>query len=393
MVRRMMATLAVLTVSLAGLVGIVTAGTASASPGNPVGAFDGVSARFDGGWVVSGWATDGDTPGQSVEVRLYLGDSFVTSARTGDARPDVAGVVPGAGPSTGWHTSVSSFTLYVLGHGNPLCAYAINAGAGANVLLGCKGLPTSGASPYNPVGFVDAAVTSPNLLELRGWAADPDGDPTTLLRVYVDGEPTVQTTAALARPDVSDIGLSRTSGFDLVLPMLLGGHFVCVYAQNTGLAGLQNSTVGCVVTATPGSQITTGPHAPGPHDPVGQLDSISAQPDGSSARIAVTGWGYDPDTSAPATIRFLLVGGFVGAPPPDVTRVDVVTGVPRPDVQSAFPGAGANAGISVERLNHPGQPPLYLCAYIRDVGPGTSQSLGCGAWIQLLHGEAFTFHP
>ncbi len=266
------------------------------------------------------------------------------------------------------------------GHGNPLCAYAINVGAGANRLLGCQSLPTSGASPFNPVGNLEVASQTPGILNLRGWAADPDGDPTTQLRVYIDGHPMLQTTAALSRPDVARFGLSATSGFNLTLPVFGQGHFTCVYAQNTGRAGLQNTTVGCAHTLEP------APPAPGPHDPRGNFESSPLGGTEQNLQFGGTGWGFDPDSSAPATVRFMGLGSFEGGPALTLTTHDVQTGIARPDVQTQFPAAGPNSGFSGTNVTG-AQHPAWLCAYVLNVGPGTNRFLGCATWFYVSRSD------
>ncbi len=233
--------------------GTVLPERAFAATGSPIGAFDSVSIRFNDRWVVSGWASDADIIGKRVQVRLYLGSTFVTQIPTGDERPDIGAAVPGVGPGTGWHATVDESTLATLGMGKPLCAYAINVGGGANSFIGCQTLPTSGPEPRNPKGALDSATTSPGHVELIGWAGDPDGDRTTLYRVYSDGVFVMQRTAALHRLDVFDAfpSIGGTVGFDLVLPQTPGTHQVCVYAQNTGLKGLENLTVGCATRTVP----------------------------------------------------------------------------------------------------------------------------------------------
>lgn len=373
-----MAGVAALALSLAGLIGVATT-TASASPGSPIGAFDSVSARFDGSWFISGWATDGDTPGQPMQVRLvFANNRFVQYVPTGDARPDVANAVPGAGPSTGWHATIDLITLYALGKGTPLCAWGVNTGVGHDVLLGCRALPTSGSSPFNPRGALDRSTSTPGLLRVAGWASDPDGDPTTQLRIYVDGVLRVADVAAKPRPDVARIGLSLTSGFDITMPLLPGGHGVCVYAQNTGRAGLQNTTVGCTIVATPGVQLA------GPHDPVGNLESASMFSTICGPCLTSyypVGWAYDPDSAGPVVVRVRAITHSPYVPRTYENGVlDASTGAPRPDVHAAFPQAGPDAGI-VGHIEGLGGSYLdrfdWMCAYAQNVGAGTSRFIGC----------------
>jgi len=99
---------------------------------NPFGALD-VVERTTGGLHLAGWAIDPDTA-DAVEVLVYV-DGVVTNLGPANlTRPDVAVAHPGYGPAHGFErtlTSVPSGTLDV-------CVYLINAGAGSDVLLGCR---------------------------------------------------------------------------------------------------------------------------------------------------------------------------------------------------------------------------------------------------------------
>jgi hypothetical protein len=90
-----------------------------------------------------GWAFDPDTPGPvTVRVRYlsreYFFDTNLDATRdvsTGVARPDVALMVPAAGPTAGFGTRfpVSDHIGVEV-----LCAYARNVGPGRDRLLGCR---------------------------------------------------------------------------------------------------------------------------------------------------------------------------------------------------------------------------------------------------------------
>ncbi len=381
MSRRSLSLVAVVTVALAGLVGIAGTETASAASGSPIGAFDTASASFDGNVGLYGWAAvPNAAPGVTVAVQVSLGPKVYNFAITGRSRPDVAAAVPGVGPSTGWVTAFSPDDLVNnYPHGTTACAVAVALPSGLRTPLGCKNIVISGDSPFNPVGVLDSAVASPSLVRLRGWAGDPDGTPTTQLRVYFDGNLVANETAALPRPDVKAAlpALSTTTGFDISLASLPGTHFICVYAQNSGRQGLQNSTVGCVTRFVPGIQ------PPGPHDPRGNLESVFQSGNGPPSTFdpiyTASGWAYDPDTTGPinVVIRTLAVPADPFVPP---SVGNLTTGVARPDVQAAFPGAGPNAGFSA-----PGATATfsvrayYICAYATNTGPGADRLIGCVA--------------
>lgn len=100
---------------------------------NPVGHFD--SATVSGGSVVvSGWVADPSTPNDPVTLQVKVGNT--TSTVTANAtRSDVSLQFPEFGPSHGFRA-----TLEVPPGATQVCVTALNKGAGADALLGCKSL-------------------------------------------------------------------------------------------------------------------------------------------------------------------------------------------------------------------------------------------------------------
>jgi hypothetical protein len=243
-------------------------------------------------------------------------------------------------------------------------------------LLGCRHIQLAGGSSvFNPIGFLEVAQPSPGLIQLRGWAADRDGTPTTRLRTSFDGSEVLESTTDVVRPDAS-FHPNDSTGFNFSLPIAPGPHSICVYAQNTGLAGLQNLTVGCVNRTIPGVR------AAGPHDPQGSLDgfSVEAIDQNGLFRWIPKGWAYDPDATGPINVRVRILGKAPShAPPNNVFSVQKVFGTTRarPDVAVHFPAAGPNSGF--EGLFLPPQYPelSLMCAYAVNVGPGSTRFLGC----------------
>lgn len=371
--RRLPPLVVAVVVALGGLIGIGAGPSAGAAPpaGSPIGAFDGVAARFDGRLGISGWAVDPDAPDQAIDVSL-VGPTGAVQVQTGDPRPDVAAAVPGAGPNSGWHLEVGANAV------GPVCAYAGNVGPGGNQLLGCRALAVSGTDGREPLGSLDRVRAAPGLLRLQGWAGDPDSPAPTQLRVSYDGRQVLQTPTSLARPDVAALGLGPTTGFALDLPIVPGGHLVCVDAQNSGAHGRRNSTVGCSKVFVPGVR------APRPHDPVGSFDGIRSESGAAPGdeRFASHGWAYDPDRSGSINVRVRSFGEtYIGG---DIDTNHFLrnqvfrTGKLRPDVQAAVPGAGPNAGY--DGLLEPWGAwtrVVVSCAYAVDVGPGTGRLIGC----------------
>jgi hypothetical protein len=352
--------------TIAGLVaGLLVAGppASGAAPGSPVGAFSDVSARFDNGVAIGGFALDPDAPGQPIKVRIYEGAQFLSELTTTTA--------PGSAQPVVWSRS--------WGPADPtktLCAYAINVGPGENVLLGCRRLVVASDARFNPIGSLDSVVASPALVQLKGWAGDPDGDRTTQLRVYYDGKLVAEKTAALARPDVARAipAVGPTTGFNVALPIAPGTHQICVYAQNTGVHGTANSTVGCATRSVPGVRPA------GPHDPRGSYDSIGSGPGPvfPDTIHSASGWAFDPDSSAPVNVlvRTLMYRYFVD-PPFLHQNATLTTGGVRPDVANAVPGAGPNTGFQGVVASGSFSYVRLSCAYADNVGPGADRLLGC----------------
>jgi hypothetical protein len=95
---------------------------------NPVGSLDRVS-RVPSGLRVQGWALDADTTASTM-VDVYANGIGYARVPAVGARNDVGKAYPAYGIFRG-------FDLVVPVAGGQVCAYGINSGPGANVLLGC----------------------------------------------------------------------------------------------------------------------------------------------------------------------------------------------------------------------------------------------------------------
>ncbi|MCL2492726.1 MAG: hypothetical protein FWF33_01630, partial [Clostridiales bacterium] len=128
----------------------------------------------------------------------------------------------------------------------PVYIYAINIGAGSNVLIGTKTV-TIGAPPGNPIGHVDsvsASTATPGQLSIGGWALDGDAaTQATQVHVYVGGSAGAAgaqgfaLTANQSRPDVNAAypGVGNNHGFSgTVTTTKRGSVPVYIYAINIG---------------------------------------------------------------------------------------------------------------------------------------------------------------
>jgi hypothetical protein len=349
--------------AVAGLVGVATSPASAAATGSPVGAFSDVSSRFDNAVSIGGFALDPDAPGQPITVRFYVGAQWFGETTTTTAPGSSQPIVWTSGPLTA-DTNTT------------ICAYAINVGPGENALLGCRRLVVASDSGGNPFGALDAVTASPGLVQLKGWAGDPDGDRVAQLRVYYDGKLVAQKAGGVARADVERTypALGPTTGFNVALPITPGTHQVCAYVENTGVRGTANGTVGCATRSVPGVR------APASHDPRGSLDYVANGPADVFPNTihTVNGWAYDPDSAAPikVLVRTLMYRYFVD--PPNLHQNETLsTGRPRPDVARVVPAAGPSSGFRGVVAGGPYSYVRITCAYADNVGPGADRLLGC----------------
>jgi SpoIID/LytB domain protein len=304
----------------------------------PMGAFDAVAVAPDG-IRVQGWAAvQGLLNGGLVHV--YVNGGFAGFGSGSQPRPDVAQVVPGVGPASGYN-----FVVPAAAANNTVCAYAVTPSGNANVFLGCKDITV----PVDPFGSLDVVARTPDGLRVSGWALDPNSSQPIPVHVYVNGQPRAAFSADGNRPDVGAAfaGYGDHHGFDTTVP--LGGtvNNVCAYAINAGPGG--NRLIACRTITTP-------------VDPFGTLDVAT----GTLTGIDVTGWAIDPDTRDPITVHVYVDGGFAAV---------VDAGGNRPDVGAAFSGYGNAHGYTASVAASPGR--HQVCVYGLNVGTGGNATLGC----------------
>ncbi|MFJ3382303.1 hypothetical protein ACIPJ2_18040 [Curtobacterium sp. NPDC090217] len=313
--------------------------TVSVTQASPYGSVD-QSRAVPGGIAVSGWAIDPDKPTQSIAVHAYV-DSQVTVLSAKASRADVARVHPEAGAAHGF-----SATLSTTPGTHKVCLYGINVGAGANKLLApCTTYTVPGA---NPVGSVDSLTATATGISLRGWALDGDTTASIPVHVYVDGVPRVLTANA-SRPDIARVypAYGAAHGFSSQISLRPGPHSVCVYAINTG-AGTDNTTLKCATVQVGNA-------------PVGSFDTATAVTGG----IRVTGWAFDPDTTAGINVAVYIDGAGRW----------ITTGTPRSDVARLYPKAGSNSGFDTVVPAASGS--HQVCAYAIDTNGGDNPLLAC----------------
>lgn len=308
--------------------------------GDPFGSLDIVRESPEGARV-AGWAIDPDTS-SPIDVHVWAGN-VGTSLRADLARPDVGSTHQAAGPNHGFDRSVP-----IPAGTSTLCAYAINVGSGANVLLGCE---TVRAEPF---GAIDAVHRVPGGIALQGWAIDANDGPNTPSTVHIwTTAPGVAATGAAATAGVTrgDIGAAfprygPDHGFSTTVAAIPGEGKYCVHAANTGPGS--NVLLGCrTVTASV--------------EPVGAVDVLRLD----GGRVVASGWALDPDTAAPINVDM-----YVGTSGQRLTA-DAI----RSDVGAAFPGYGSGHGFSAVLAAPPGR--SQSCIFAINQGAGSNRLLQC----------------
>jgi hypothetical protein len=215
--------------------GTTTLGCQSVSvmAGNPIGSFDAATA-VPGGIDVSGWAIDPDTK-NAIPVHVYV-DSAGTALTANLSRSDIGRAFPAYGPAHGF-----SRVLKASAGAHQVCAYAINEGAGATVLMGCKTVQVQSGSPF---GTLEEATVSGRTIKVSGWAIDPDTADPIDVHFYVDDKG-VALKASASRADVGAgyPAYGPKHGYSGSMTTTPGTKNVCAYAINEGPGG--TTLLGC----------------------------------------------------------------------------------------------------------------------------------------------------
>jgi hypothetical protein len=325
----------------------VTTGPAASSPQGGI-----TSAVVSGRTAtVTGWAVDPQAPVSPTSVHIRV-DGVLRQAVSADkVTSAVTPFAPfGVGTAHGFQVS-----LALSAGPHRVCAYGINTGAGTvNPELGCA-VVTVAPNAWNPVGRLDAAAVDGRTVAVSGWALDHDTATAPIaVHLYVDGRGARSVQADTARPDIAAAypGSGPDHGFSTRLTLTAGSHTVCAYAINVG-SGTGHVAIGCKTVSMPAAA----------YDPTGAMDPVGVAP----GELTVQGWAFDPEVPTTPIRVHVYVDG---------RGISLAADLPRPDVASAYPEAGAAHGyrttVPVTSGSH------TVCAYAINVGAGTGNpTLGC----------------
>ncbi|HKC26438.1 MAG TPA: fibronectin type III domain-containing protein, partial [Jatrophihabitans sp.] len=299
---------------------------------NPRGAFQAAAVQ-SGRLRLVGWSVDGDKPNAVVTMAIKV-DSTTHQVPASVARSDMAKLYPNAGNNHGFDVS------YTLAEGShTICVTATNIGFGTNQNLGCKTVVIN----FTPAAAITGLNATSTGARLTGWASDPDTSNPISVQLSVDSKTTTLTANG---PGGSHSG----HNFAATLGLKSGAHKVCAVGLNV-LYGTHNSAPAC-------STITLA------LSPLGKFESLARQ--SGSSNLAVRGWALDPDTTGAVSIQVILDGKTIATVPANANRADI---------GSAYPGFGANHGISTVVSTDAGE--HRVCLNAVNVGGGSNVALGC----------------
>ena len=313
---------------------------------NPYGTVDAVNGG-SGAIRISGWGIDPDDMTASLYVWVTIdgkGQHLLANA----PRPDVQRALPGAGPNQGFDA-----VLEAAPGEREVCATLANIGPGSHTPLECSTVNVPAAAAANPMGALDAVTSRPGLIDVRGWAYEPDNSfASTYVYVTVDGKGG-HIRADRSRPDVARVypeaGAYR--GYEATYRVSAGEHRVCVSLHNTG-AG-EHVGLGCRTL-----EVAAGTNFP----PTGHLDGVTVLRGGAQ----LSGWAFDADTPSSARVVVTVDGR-------DITAIR--TGSARPDVARVIDSRAGYAGFSTAISLSAGA--HRVCASVIDSGTTDTTPLGC----------------
>lgn len=310
----------------------------------PFGNFDGVDVS-NGSLSVRGWAVDPVADGPAT-VRI-TSEGISTTVAANRSRPDVGAVHAGRTMS-GFLGSLGVFAPGV----HDVCVEIVSSrGAATNVSLGCRFVFVEDPTGTSPVGAFTRVAPGTGVLDVAGWAFDPDSSASSTVDVLVDGAVAASVRADRVSWDIppgAGVAAGTSHGFAVRLAGVTGGErTVCLRPRNVG-AGV-TMKVDCRRVRVTGAS------------PSGHVDAIQ----GGQRSVRVRGWALDRETTASTKVQISIDG----------VRREIVADRPRPDVAAVHPGYGAAHGFDLTLSAEPGN--RTVCVAAVNVGQGSNRLLGC----------------
>ena len=311
--------------------------------GSPLLLIDEASSKSPGVITLRGWAIDPDvvTP---IRVHTYVDGLLATKFTADVPKASLATAFFGYGANHAFSTTLPGLTP-----GNhELCVIAIGVGAGGNTTQ-CRVVTGPTGSPITHVDQLEG--TGIGSVTLRGWSIDPDVVDPVRMRVSVDGGPSTEIAANVAKAGLNAAypGYGDAHAFTTVLEGIgPGRHQVCLTADDVGGG---SAKVTCLTVDAFGGSPTL------------LLDEVSSPEAGA---VRVRGWAIDPDALDPVRIHIYVDNVLQEKLTADVAKASLAE-IYRPfGAEHAFTTAivGQDAG------------PANVCIFAINVAEG-SQSLQC----------------
>lgn len=208
----------------------------------PVGNLDSISV--EGGKInLRGWAYDSDDYSKDIEIEVYVGGDIGFGScykiMTGaESRPDVTQYFQEVKDKCGFNSSIQVNERGL----KQVYVYAVDAQKPEQKILVDYGIREITIEEQLPIGNLDSANGGAGVIELRGWAYDPDDYSKDIeIEVYVGGDIGSGTcyktiTGSEARPDVTQYfpEVKDTCGFICSIGVEeVGLQHIYVYAVDT----------------------------------------------------------------------------------------------------------------------------------------------------------------
>ncbi len=309
---------------------------------SPVGTIDAVSAGY-GTVNVRGWTYDSSDTSKSLTVKVTIAGIAAGTLSANTTRADVnkAKKITGNHGYSGTVKTNKQGTV-------PVCVTAVNIGAGADSLIGCKNIAVPTTSPEGAIGTVTGVLGG---VKVSGYAYDRDDLSKPVTVVVTVGAHNTQLTANTARADVNKAkSITGNHGFaGTATTTKYGKQSVCVTAYNIGVG--QTKSIGCKTVTIPDPS------------PTGTFDGASAK----AGAVSVRGWTFDPNQTSTSTSVRVTVGGS--------TAGTLQANVVRADVNKAKKVTGRHGYSGTVPVNKAGN--QRVCVIAKNLDAGADKTLGC----------------